>query len=82
MLTIASHSWWKDRKKERLQKRFEKLVNVVRGRHNKLVQKGCTFAKIYQNPSVGEHFVNHGKMCESMGAYIKGTIYYVDILKY
>ena len=72
MLEDASHSWWKDRKKDRLQKRFEKLVDGVRKRHDKMVEKGCTFVKTNQPAGAGEHFVNHGKMCESMGAYIKG----------
>ena len=72
MLADASHSWWKDRKKKRLQERFEKLVDGVRERHDKMVEKGCTFEKINQSAGANEHFVNHGKMCESMGSYIKG----------
>ena len=63
---------WKDRKKERLQERFEKLVEGVRERHDKMVEKGCTFEKINQSASAGVHFLNHGKMCESMSANIKG----------
>ena len=72
MLADAAHSWWKDRKKERLQERFEKIVEGVRARHDKMVEKGCTFEKINQSAGANEHFVNHGKMCESMGSYIKG----------
>ena len=76
MLQDATHSWWKhkvkDLKKERLQEKFEKLVKRVRERHDKMVEKGCTFAKINQSAGAREHFVNHGKMCESMGAYLKG----------
>ena len=73
MLQKAS-PWLKDRKKERMQERFEKLVEGIQERHHKMVQKGCTFEKINQSASVGEHFINHDKMCESMGAYIKGTV--------
>ena len=66
---------WKDRKKERLQERFEKLVEGVRERHDKMVEKGCTFEKINQSASEGVHFLNPGKMCESMDAYIKGKTF-------
>ena len=66
---------WTDRKKERLQERFEKLVEGVRERHDKMVEKGCTFKKINQSASAGVDFLNHGKMCQSMGAYIKGKTF-------
>ena len=59
-------------KKERLQEKFEKLVKRVRERHDKMVEKGCTFEKINQSAGARELFVNHGKMCESRGAYLKG----------
>ena len=72
MLADAAHEWWKDRKKKRLQERFAKLVEVVQERHNKMTEKGCTFEKLNQPAGASEHFVNHGKMCESMGSYIKG----------
>ena len=71
MLAKASH-FGKDRKKDRFQERFEKLVKGVRERHDKMVEKGCTFGKINQLAGANEHFVNHDKMCESMGSYIKG----------
>ena len=72
MLQDTSHSWLKDRKRERLQEKFEKLVKGVRERHDKMVEKGCTFEKINQSAGAREYFVNHGKICESMGSYIKG----------
>ena len=64
--------WFKNQKKRRLRKRFEKLVKGIRERHDKLVEKGCTFAKINQPAGAREHFVNHGEMCKSMGSYITG----------
>ena len=72
MLADAAHWWWKDRKKDRLYNRFEKLVEGVQKRHNKMIEKGCTFEKINQSAGASENFVNHAKMCESMGSYIKG----------
>ena len=72
MLEDAAQPWWKDRKKNRLRNRFAKLVQGVRARHNKLLEKGCTFKKINQSAGAREHFVNHGEMCKSMGSYIKG----------
>ena len=72
MLQDDSHLLWTDRKKERLQEKFEKLVNGVWERHDKMVKKGCTYEKIDQSAGRREHFVNHGNICESMGAYFKG----------
>ena len=72
MLEQAAHPWWKDRKRDRMQKRFEKIVEGVRDRHDKLSKKGCTFEKINQQPSAGEHFINHSHMCNAMNAYFKG----------
>ena len=37
--------WWKEKKRDRLEKRFGKLVQGVRERHDKLVKKGCAFEK-------------------------------------
>ena len=72
MLQDDSPSLWKDRKRKRLQEKFDKLVKGVRERHDKMVEKGCTYQKINQSAGAREHFVNHGKICESMGAYFKG----------
>ena len=72
MLEDAAQPWWKDRKKSRLLKRFEKIVESMQARHDKLVEKGCTFEKINRSAGAREHFVNHGEMCKSMGSYIKG----------
>ena len=72
MLQDDSPSLWKDRKRKRLQEKFDKLVKGVRERHDKMVEKGCIYQKINQSAGAREHFVNHGKMCESMGAYFKG----------
>ena len=63
---------WKDRKRERLQAKFEKFVQGIWERHDKMVEKGCTFEKMNQSAGSREHFVNHGNICESMGAYFKG----------
>ena len=63
---------WKDQKRERLQERFEKIVQGIWKRHDKMVEKGCTFEKINRSAGRREHFVNHGNICESMGAYFKG----------
>ena len=52
MLEGASH-FGKDRKKDRFQERFEKLVKGVRERHDKMVEKGCTFEKINQSAAEG-----------------------------
>ena len=68
--------WWKEKKRDRLEKRFGKLVQGVRERHDKLVKKGCTFEKINQKPGTSEHFINHGHICKAVNAYIKGNIYY------
>ena len=72
MLQDDSPSLWKDRKRKRLQEKFDKLVKGVRERHDKMVEKGCTYQKINLSAGAREHFVNHGKICESMGAYFKG----------
>ena len=73
MLEDAAQPWWKDRKKSRLLKRFEKIVESMQARHDKLVEKGCTFEKINQSAGAREHFVNHSEMCKSMGSYITGN---------
>ena len=73
MLEVAAQPWFKNRKKRRLRKRFEKLVEGIQNRHDKLVEKGCTFEKINQPAGAQEHFVNHGEMCKSMGSYITGS---------
>ena len=62
MLADAAHWWWKDRKKDRLYNRFEKLVEGVQERHNKMIEKGCTFEKINQSAGASENFVNHDKI--------------------
>ena len=72
MLEDAAQPSWKLKKKDRLLKRFEKFVDGIQARHDKLVEKGCIFEKISQSAGAREDFVNHSEMCQSMSVYITG----------
>ena len=61
-----------DKKKDRFQTKFEKTVEKVQDRHDKLIEKGCTFEQINQNPGFGAHFTDHSDTCRSIGDFIQG----------
>ena len=63
-----------DKKKNRFQTKFAKTVEKIQDRHDKLIEKGCTFEQINQNPGFGAHFTDHSDTCRSIGDFIQGKI--------
>ena len=59
-------------KQDRFQKKMEKLVQKARDRHDKLVEKGCSFEKISQRPGAGAHFIDHSDTCRSIADFTTG----------
>ena len=59
-------------KQDRFQKKMEKLVQKARDRHDKLVEKGCSFEKINQRSGAGAHFIDHSDTCRSIVDFTTG----------
>ena len=69
---MLENSTLSDKKKDRYQAKMEKLVQKARDRHDKLVEKGCVFEQINQNPGAGAHFIDHSDTCRSIVDFTTG----------
>ena len=69
---MLKNSTLNDKKKDRFQSKMEKLVQKARDRHDKLVEKGCSFEQINQHPGAGAHFIDHSDTCRSIGDFVIG----------
>ena len=63
-----------DKRTVRFQTKLEKIVEKIQDRHDKLIEKGCTFEQINQNPGFGAHFTDHSDTCRSIGDFVQGKI--------
>ena len=67
-----------ENKKDRFLAKMEKLVQKARDRHDKLVEKGCVFEQIDQNPGAGAHYIDHSDTCRSISDFTTGLIEYFN----